>query len=83
MTADQPTPDKAETDADLKSKAYSRATTRLRTENPDLWNTVLGEEYRKVGIDWTPKPTEAQKAKRQIDDLLARHPELLAEITGN
>lgn len=77
------TPAAEETEQETKRKAYSRATTRLRNENPTLWNEVLKDEYAKVGIEWEPKPTEEQKAKAQIEALLAAHPELRTQIIHN
>lgn len=70
--SDQP----SSTDNKVKQQAYSKAQTRLRQENPDLWNKVLGEEYQKVGIDWKPKPTEEEKAQAEVERLLAAHPNL-------
>ena len=76
-TADNITiPDTTETEGDKKKRAYSKATTRLRAENPALWNAVLKDEYAKVGINWDPKPTEEEKAKAQIESLLQAHPDL-------
>jgi len=34
------------------------------------------EGYAKIGVEWTPKPNEVQKAKLEIERLLEAHPEL-------
>ena len=73
-------PDAAETTADNKKKAYSKATTRLRAENPALWNAILKDEYAKVGIDWDPRPTDEEKAAAEIERLLATHPNLRSRL---
>lgn len=76
--SDQPS---TASDDKKKRQAYSAATTRLRKENPTLWNEVLADEYRKAGIEWKPRLTEEEKAKQQIAELLAAHPSLLSEFT--
>lgn len=67
----------------LKSKAYSAATTRIRQEYRDGWNRILQEEYQKVGISWQPPLTEAQKALQTVAELMERHPEIVPVIQAH
>ena len=66
--------------ASKQRKAYGAATARLREAHRDEFNTFMQEEAKTLGIDWKPKPTDAQKAKAQLDALLAEHPELRSEF---
>jgi hypothetical protein len=59
-----------------RSKAYSAATARLREGHRQEFDGYLTEEMAKFGLVYTPKPTEAEKAKSEIEKLLALHPEL-------
>jgi hypothetical protein len=61
---------------DPKREAYSAATTRLRDEFRQRFNELLIEEMGKRGVNWSPRPTEEQKAEQEVADLLARFPEL-------
>lgn len=83
------TPDKATTDTkadteekdtkkggDPKRAAYSKATTRLRDAHRDEFNDLLKEEMASAGIEWSPRPTEEQKAEQEIAELLTKFPEL-------
>lgn len=59
-----------------RSKAYSAATTRLRTAHRPEFDKYLGEEMAKVGLEYQPRPSEAQKARAEIERLLETFPEL-------
>lgn len=69
-----PTPEERESAA--KREAHSRATTRLRNEYRTRLNEITKEEMKARGIDWSPKPTEEEKAAAQVAELLAAHPSL-------
>lgn len=64
----------------LQRKAYGLAQTRLREAHREEFNAFMAEEAKKLGVEWKPKPTEAEKAKAQLDSLLAQHPELRAQF---
>ncbi len=70
------------TDDAKKRAAYSKATTRLRNENRQTFDALLGEEYSKVGLTYTPRPSEEEKAKAEVQRLLAAYPALAAEVPG-
>jgi ABC-type branched-subunit amino acid transport system ATPase component len=74
--------DTTKTEAALKREAYGAATTRLREQHRDDFNTLLVEENRNRGIDWKPKPTEEQKAAEQFAQLFATYPELAKQIAN-
>lgn len=61
--------------------AYSKATTRLREENLNEFNRLQREEAAKLGYDWSPAPTKAEKAKAEIERLISENPEL-AQVYG-
>lgn len=66
----------ADTESALKRDAHSKATTRLREEYRQRLNEITKEEMTKRGIDWSPRPTEEEKAAKQVAELLAAHPNL-------
>lgn len=68
------------TDQKARAKAYNRAQTRLREAHADEWQTILGEEYEAVGIEYKPRLSPEQKAKVQIEALLAEFPSLKYDI---
>lgn len=74
-----PTPESDDKGAKQR-KAYGAAQARLRDAHRDEFNVFMQEEAKKLGIDWKPKPNAAQKAKAQLDALLAEHPELREEM---
>lgn len=57
-------------------KAYGLAMKRLREAHREEFNTFMAEEAKTLGVDWKPRPTEAEKAAAELDALLAAHPEL-------
>jgi hypothetical protein len=63
----------------IRAQAYNRALRRLREAHNDTWQALLEEAYREAGIDYKPRLTPEQKAKRQIDSLLAEFPHLATE----
>lgn len=71
-----PTDDKAT----KQRRAYGLAMTRLREAHREEFNTFMAEEAEKLGVEWKPKPTEEQKAKAQLDAILASHPGLREQI---
>lgn len=59
-----------------RTRAYSAAQRRLRDAHRGDFNTFLGEELGKFGIEWQPPKTEEQKAQETITNLLAAFPSL-------
>lgn len=83
MTEQPTTPATDDTTSDSKaerSKLISQATweaqKRLRKNHEVEFNDYMVEEAAARGIDWRPKPTAAEKAAKQITELLEQHPEL-------
>lgn len=66
-------------DRDMRA-AYGAATKRLREAHRDEFNEYQKEEAKKLGIDWSPKPTAEEKARAQFQELLAQHPGLASEV---
>jgi hypothetical protein len=67
-------PDKSE--AELKREAYSAAETRLRDKYKDEFKSLVKDEASKRGVTYTFRPTPQEKAKAQMEKLLAENPEL-------
>lgn len=72
MTEQHDTPDVAA----KKSRARGRAEARLRDAHRDELFGYIQEEMTKEGVNWQPRLTEEERAERQIEDLLNRHPSL-------
>jgi hypothetical protein len=72
----------APTEETLRRQAYSAATTRFRNENRPAFDKILAEEMKKRGIDWSPKPTETERARAQVEEIFAAHPEIREELLG-
>lgn len=78
-----PAPDeKADRESGLR-KAYSLATTRLREEFRTDFDRLYSEEAEKLGLTYTPKPTPEQKAKADLEKLLAEYPHLKDELVSS
>ena len=59
-----------------RSAVYTAAVARLRDKYREEFDGYLMEGYARIGVEWTPKPNEVQKAKLEIERLLEAHPEL-------
>lgn len=80
-TTDQ-TEEKAEQQAqDPHRASYSAATKRLRDEFRDRFNELMAQEMKNRGQQWSPRPTEEQKAEKEIADLLEKYPELKVKFS--
>ena len=77
---DETPPDEGTTTQQVSSKersaVYTQAVARLRDKYREEFDGYLVDGYAAIGIEWTPKPNETQKAKAEIERLLAAHPEL-------
>ena len=62
------------------AKSYTDAQKQLRENHLAEFNDLRKAAAKVYGYDWTPKPTEAEKAAAKIEDLLAEHPELRAQF---
>jgi hypothetical protein len=66
---------KEDRDARLR-EAYTAADRRLREAHADEFNKFRAEEAAARNVEWKPKPSKAEKAKAEIERLLAENPEL-------
>jgi hypothetical protein len=64
------------TESQKKSAAYTAALAALREGHRDEFNQHLQAEYEKAGLEFKPRLTPAEKAKQEIEALLAKHPDL-------
>lgn len=71
--------DKARQDA--LGKAYTVATQTLREAHRDEFNRLVTAEAKKLGYDWKPKLTAAEKAEQQVLELFKEHPKLAAKFS--
>lgn len=73
--------DSTDRDAVLKA-TYVVATKRLREAHLDEFNGYRQEEAAKRGVEWTPPLSADQKARADLDRLLAEHPHLVEELAS-
>lgn len=76
---EQPEPTEQSDKAKLK-RAYSAATSVLRTRHQDEFNTIYQKEAADRGIEWHPKLNPLQKARQEMRALLTEFPELALEF---
>lgn len=81
--SDSTTTPEATDEKALVRKAYGTATTQLREAHKDEFHTLMKAAAKDLGVDWSPRPTAQEKARKQMMDLLAAHPELAAEVAGS
>lgn len=60
--------------------SYAEATKQLREKHRDEFNQLRKELAAEAGVDWTPEPTEEEKAAKIIADLLVQHPDLVTQF---
>jgi hypothetical protein len=60
--------------------AYSEATTTLRERHREEFDALHVEAAKKRGVEYTPRPTKADRARQQILDLLRDNPDLEQEL---
>lgn len=66
---------------ELHREAYGKAMSRLRDARQEEFNKYRTEEAKLRGLDWSPKPTEAEKAREQLALILRDYPHLADEFT--
>lgn len=73
----------AEPKADRNSlirQAYGQATAALREAHRPEFNELMKVKAKDLGVEWSPKPTSAEKAAETLRQILAEHPELAGQI---
>ena len=76
---DPPAAKGTDRDAVLR-ETYVIATRRLRKAHLAEFNNYRVEEAKKRGIEWSPPLTADEKAREELDRLLAEHPTLLEDL---
>lgn len=76
----EPADDKTERSNKLR-QAYSAATTRLREEHRDEFDTLYSQEAQDRGVDYTPRLSPEQKAAQEMAELLEKFPSLREQFT--
>jgi len=66
-------------DAQLVTKSYTLATSRLREEYKARFNQLRTEAAAELGFEWHPKPSAEDQAREQLQEILARFPHLKDE----
>lgn len=61
-------------------RAYSEATTALRESHRDEFVADVKARVEGYGYTWSPRPTEAEKRRKALADLLAEDPSLADEV---
>lgn len=61
------------------TKAYSNATTALRKAHPDEFNQLRVKAAAELGIEWTPRPDEEQRARQQLQEIFGKYPHMRDE----
>lgn len=55
---------------------YSAATAELREKYAEEFNKIRARLSEEKGVAWSPRPTEEDKARQQLEDLKQKHPAL-------
>lgn len=61
------------------TKGYTEATKLLREAHLEEFNTLRVQTTKALGFDWTPPLTAKDKAKAELDKILAEFPDLLEQ----
>lgn len=61
-------------------EARSYAQSRLIENHRAEFNTLVAEQAKVRGYDWTPAPTAEEKALAEAKALLAAHPDLVKQL---
>jgi hypothetical protein len=70
-----------ETEArDLLRKTYDIATQRLREKYHDEFVGYRQEAAKELGVEWEPRLTPEQRAKKEFEALIAEYPSLLEQV---
>lgn len=67
----------------LRNRLYTEAMSTLRSRHEDEFTQIVEAKYAEHGLTYHRRLNEEQKAERQIRDLIAKHPGLVAKFGGN
>lgn len=66
----------------LINKADSAAYRALRKAHLQEFNEAKQKAAAELGLDWRPRASAEERARKQINALLSEHPELQAELAA-
>ena len=69
------------TEEALRREAYNAAETRLKEEHKDRFRALVQEEAAKRGVTYAFRKTPEERAREQMQALLAEHPNLAVEFS--
>ena len=61
---------------ELLRQAYGRATSELRENHRAEFNSLYAERAAELGVEWSPRPNEQERAEQTFDQLLTDYPHL-------
>lgn len=73
---------KVETDQQKKNRLYSEAQRELRNRHTAEFTQIIEAKYAAEGLTYRRRLSEEEKAARQVNDLLAKHPGLRDVLVG-
>jgi hypothetical protein len=62
------------------SKAHNHALGVVKDAHIKEFNEAKVAEAKRLGVTWEPKLTEEERARKELEELLARHPSLEAAL---
>lgn len=65
---------------ELLRQAYGTASQELREEHRGEFNERYAAAAQRLGVDWSPRPSEEQRAEQQFEQLLTDYPHLRERI---
>lgn len=65
----------------LLSKAYSKASRKLRESHSDEFNKYMEEATSELGVAWRRRVTPEEKAEQEFRTLLEAHPWLREKVS--
>lgn len=71
--------DTEKTEAQLKTAAYGKAVARLKEKYQEDFRALVKEEMAKVGVEWSPRLSDEEKAARDIEAIYAKFPGLKSQ----
>jgi hypothetical protein len=81
VVKDEAAPAPDSTEADRRRKAYAVATTVLRDRHRREFDELYEAECAKLGVSYKRRLSEEEKAEKQVEELLAKHPDLRSKFS--
>ncbi len=64
-------------------QATNAAYKRLKEAHPEEFNQYKAEEARQLGLDWTPRMTDQQRAEKKMREIADQYPDLVQQVVGS